>query len=152
MTPITIKDIEKRVWHSVTTVSHALHDYDDVNPETKEIVRQAAAEKRFAFIADPDDLIFTYFRNKGFLESLAEHNIPIENNLITTSDLTQHGGYAQAKQLLSLPPLPDAIVASNNLMAPGTIIAAQEKGLIIGKDISITGFDDTPMAEYSFPR
>ena len=41
---VTLKDIAKRVGKSVTTVSRALHDYDDVSPETKELVRQAAAE------------------------------------------------------------------------------------------------------------
>ena len=41
---VTIKDIAKRVGKSVTTVSRALHDYDDVSAETKALVRQAAAE------------------------------------------------------------------------------------------------------------
>jgi LacI family transcriptional regulator len=36
-------------------------------------------------------------------------------------------------------------------MALGAISAAQERGLVIGKDIAITGFDDTPMAEHSHP-
>jgi LacI family transcriptional regulator len=40
----TIKDIAKRVGRSITTVSRALHDYDDVSPETKALVRQIAAE------------------------------------------------------------------------------------------------------------
>lgn len=287
--PVTIKDIAKRVGRSVTTVSRAMHDYDDVSPKTKEMVRQAAAEmgytpssfaqrlqkqksdtlglvlptygprfsdpffseflagmgnkassqdfdilvstcppgdeellryqssvqgrrvdgfivlrtrrqdarieylcqvnfpfvafgrtegpcefpfvdedseygmhmivehlaksgrQRIGFIAAPEDLMFTYYRNKGFLESLEELNIPIDDNWITTGDLTQRGGYAQAKSLLNLSPLPDAIVASNDLMALGAISAAQEKGLAIGKDIAITGFDDTPMAEHSHP-
>jgi LacI family transcriptional regulator len=41
---VTIKDIAKRVGKSVTTVSRALHDYDDVSPETKALVRQVASE------------------------------------------------------------------------------------------------------------
>lgn len=41
---ITIKDIAKRVGRSVTTVSRALNDYDDVSPNTKEIVRRTANE------------------------------------------------------------------------------------------------------------
>jgi LacI family transcriptional regulator len=75
----------------------------------------------------------------------------VDEDLITTGDLTQRGGYAQAKKLLDIAPLPDAIVASNDLMALGAISAAQERGLVIGKDIAITGFDDTPMAEHSHP-
>ncbi len=36
-------------------------------------------------------------------------------------------------------------------MAFGAMSAAQDRGLVVGKDISITGFDDIPMAEYSHP-
>lgn len=41
---ITLKDIARRVNRSVTTVSRALHDYDDVNEETRELVKRTARE------------------------------------------------------------------------------------------------------------
>lgn len=41
---ITLKDIAHRVGKSVTTVSRALHDFDDVSPETKAEIRQIADE------------------------------------------------------------------------------------------------------------
>ncbi len=41
---VTLRDIAKRVGKSITTVSRALHDYDDVSPETKALVRQVAEE------------------------------------------------------------------------------------------------------------
>lgn len=41
---VTLKDLAQRVGKSVTTVSRALHDYDDVSPETKALVRRAATE------------------------------------------------------------------------------------------------------------
>lgn len=40
----TLKDIAQRVGKSVTTVSRALHDYDDVSPKTKAEVRSVAEE------------------------------------------------------------------------------------------------------------
>jgi LacI family transcriptional regulator len=36
-------------------------------------------------------------------------------------------------------------------MAIGAMRAVQERGFIIGKDIAVTGFDDTTMAEHSHP-
>ncbi|MEA3350855.1 MAG: LacI family DNA-binding transcriptional regulator, partial [Chloroflexota bacterium] len=42
--PVTLKDIAKKVGRSVTTVSRALHDYDDVSPKTKSEVRRVAEE------------------------------------------------------------------------------------------------------------
>ncbi len=40
--PVTLRDIARETGYSVTTVSRALNDYDDVSPETKEIIRTAA--------------------------------------------------------------------------------------------------------------
>ena len=40
--PATLKDIAEKVGKSVTTVSRALHDYDDVSLDTKERVRLVA--------------------------------------------------------------------------------------------------------------
>jgi LacI family transcriptional regulator len=33
----------------------------------------------------------------------------------------------------------------------GAISAAQKRGLVVGRDIAITGFDDIPLAEHSHP-
>jgi len=41
---VTLKDIARRVDRSVTTVSRALHDYDDVSEETRELVKRTARE------------------------------------------------------------------------------------------------------------
>lgn len=41
---VTLKDIAKRVNRSVTTVSRALHDYQDVSQETRELVKRTARE------------------------------------------------------------------------------------------------------------
>jgi LacI family transcriptional regulator len=41
---VTLKDIAERVNRSVTTVSRALHDYDDVNEETRKLVKHTARE------------------------------------------------------------------------------------------------------------
>jgi len=42
--PVTIKDIARRTGKSITTVSRALHDYDDVSAETRATVRRVADE------------------------------------------------------------------------------------------------------------
>ncbi len=42
--PVTIKDIAKRTGKSVTTVSRALHGYNDVSPETRALIVRVAQE------------------------------------------------------------------------------------------------------------
>ena len=53
--------------------------------------------------------------------------------------------------LLSLPEAPTAVIACNDLMALGAVSAAQRAGLVVGRDIAITGFDDIPLAELAHP-
>jgi LacI family transcriptional regulator len=107
--------------------------------------------KRIACISPPQDLMFAHYRLQGFQEGLSQAGLTLDNSLIQVGDLTQRGGYQQALKILDLPSPPTAIAACNDLMAFGAMSAAQDRGLIVGKDISITGFDNIPMAEYSHP-
>ncbi len=57
--------------------------------------------------------------------------------------------YLQAKKLLEDREL-DAIFCVSDLMAFGACQAAEEAGLVIGRDIAIVGFDDIPTAKYVY--
>jgi len=107
--------------------------------------------RRIACIAPPGELMFAHHRLQGLRQGLATHDIPLAESQIVYSDLTQRGGYAAAELLLAQSPLPDAIAAGNDLMALGAMSAAQSRGLTVGQNIAITGFDDIPMAEHSHP-
>jgi len=106
---------------------------------------------RIACISPPPELMFAHYRLQGFIDALAEAGIPVDNSLFRVGDLTQRGGYEQASGFLDSPSPPTAIAACNDLMALGAMSAAQDRGLVVGKDISITGFDNIPMAEHSYP-
>jgi LacI family transcriptional regulator len=107
--------------------------------------------KRIGCIVPDPDLMFARYRLAGLREGLEEHGITLADSCIRIGDLTQRGGFEKAGELLDLPNRPSAIAACNDLMAFGAMSAAQERGLVVGKDIAITGFDDTPMAELSHP-
>ena len=107
--------------------------------------------RQIACLTPPQDLTFALYRMHGFRTAMETAGIPVDDTLIVQSDLTQRGGYEQTRQLLARGDPPTAIAACNDLMAFGAIRAAQERGLNVGIDIAITGFDDIPMAEHSTP-
>jgi DNA-binding LacI/PurR family transcriptional regulator len=107
--------------------------------------------RRIACIGAPPDLMFSQHRFAGFRAGLAAHGLPLEATLLVEGDLTQRGGFRQAERLLDLSNPPTAIIACNDLMALGAMSAAQQRGLVVGQDIAITGFDDTPLAEHAHP-
>lgn len=104
-----------------------------------------------ACILPPPGLAFSEKRLAGLQDGLAEFNVRLEAPYIKEGDLTQKSGYQLGCELLDLPKRPTAIIACNDLMAFGVMSAAQDRGLVVGKDISVTGFDDIPMSEYSYP-
>ena len=107
--------------------------------------------QRIAFIAAPDNLFFAHARLEGLKQELEKLNLHLDEKLIRVGDLTQSDGFRQTEALLDLNEEPTAIVACNDLMALGAISAAQKRGLVVGKDIAIIGFDDVPQAEHNHP-
>lgn len=69
-----------------------------------------------------------------------------DEHLIQPGDFTRRKGLEGARELLKLRPPPTAIFAGSDLMALGAMEAAQECGLQVPEDLSIAGFDDSPLA------
>ena len=107
--------------------------------------------QRIAFISAPQNLMFCRSRRSGFSAVLKRSGVNLSPEYHVTGDLTQRGGLQAMNQLLDLSPQPTAVVACNDLMALGAISAAQKRGLVVGRDIAVTGFDDIPLAEHSHP-
>ncbi len=106
---------------------------------------------RIACLAPPSDLLFAEHRLIGLRQALGGHGLQLPESLIVLGDLTQKSGYQATLRLLDGAQPPTAIAACNDLMALGAMSAIQERGLVVGRDIAVTGFDDIPMAEHSHP-
>lgn len=106
---------------------------------------------RIAYITPPQYLTFSRFRRQGFCDTMARHGLDVPDEYILEADLTETGGYQAAEKLLSLDTPPTAIMTGNDLMAFGVMNAAQSRGLTIGQDLAVGGFDDIPAAEHVYP-
>jgi DNA-binding LacI/PurR family transcriptional regulator len=106
---------------------------------------------RLAFITEPTHLTKSFLRAQGFCKTLEMRELPIDNELIIEGGFRQHSGRLIGERLLKMSNPPTAIVACNDLLALGAMSIAQERGLQIGRDISITGFDDIILAETAHP-
>lgn len=97
------------------------------------------------------DIAFTGFRHEGYRQGLADAGIPYRAEYVVNGDLWWSGGYQGTQLLLDNHPELTAIVACNDLMALGAMSAIQGRGLQVGRDIAVAGFDDIPAAEYAYP-
>jgi LacI family transcriptional regulator len=106
---------------------------------------------RLACIAEPTNLTKSFHRVQGFIDGVQAHNLPFTPDLIVETNFRQRSGHQSAHQLLDASAPPTALVACNDLLALGAMSAIQERGLTVGKDISVTGFDDILLAKYANP-
>jgi LacI family transcriptional regulator len=107
--------------------------------------------RRIGFIGASEDLYFATNRLDGYRAGLAQNGLSEIRELITSADLTQSGGYQAAQHLLDLPQSPSAIIGINDLTALGAMRAGLERGLVIGRDLAIAGFDGTEAGEHAHP-
>ena len=108
--------------------------------------------KRIGFIAGPDYYVSAHVRRGGFVDGLTAHEITIAEELDKKGTYSFESGYEAARDLLVREDRPTAIIACNDEMAIGTYKAAFELGLRIPEDLSVIGFDDSPIATRVFPQ
>ena len=102
--------------------------------------------QRIGLIAGPNSLSTGSERSAGYQRALLSAGLPIDQELIQTSNFRQDGGYRSMGTLLDLPDPPSAVLVSNNLMTLGALQMIHERGLNIPDQISLIGFDDMAWA------
>ena len=85
-------------------------------------------------------------RFQGYQDALQAAGIAYDPGLMRDVNWSQSPSYYAARELLLLPVRPTALVCVCDVSALGAFQAARELGLEIGRDISITGFDDVGLA------
>jgi len=132
-------------------------DYPSIQVENKNsmssLVEHLVAQgfQRLAFVGGPENLTIHHDRFAGYLQGLADHNLPFDPLLVTQADLTSPGGYQAASQLLSIANPPDAMICVNDETAFGVLHAAHEAHLAVGEEFAVTGFDGVQDSNYSQP-
>jgi LacI family transcriptional regulator len=65
---------------------------------------------------------------------------------------TYDSGVEAGRRLLARADRPTAILAQNDDMAVGAMMAARELGLTVPDDVSVVGFDDSEVSRITWPR
>ncbi len=107
--------------------------------------------QRIAHIAGHPDHGATTWRLDGYRDGLGQCGLRYDASLVVQGRFTFDSGVAAARKLLGLAAPPSAIFAANDDMAAGVIWACSEAGLCVPRDLSVCGFDDTPMSRQIWP-
>lgn len=107
--------------------------------------------RRIGVIAGPKGFRSREERRSGFLEGLKACGIEVPSDLCFDGAYTFESGVEGAEALLARKQRPTAIFASNDEMAAGVYQVARQMGLSVPEDLSIIGFDDTPVSSRLWP-
>jgi len=106
---------------------------------------------RIGFIKGHPDHNVTQLRFNGYLKALNEANIETDISLVKQGYFTHESGEDCARHLLSMEKLPTAIFACNDYMAAGVLKVANQKGIAVPHDLTITGYDNAPISRHIWP-
>lgn len=114
-------------------------------------VRHLAAlgHRRIAHIAGPPGVSTAMDRRRGFELAAAEAGISTEI-IVTAPAYTEAAGRHAAEEVLRGPPV-TAIAAANDMLCLGVYEALAAAGLQVGRDMSVTGFNDMPFVDRISP-
>ncbi|PCD04091.1 alanine racemase [Sphingomonas spermidinifaciens] len=93
----------------------------------------------------------TEARLLGYGQAFHAAGLTMRLDRIEQGLFTRESGRVAAARLLESADRPSAIIAQNDEMALGALIAARELGLSVPEDLSIVGFDDTELAQLAWP-
>lgn len=90
-------------------------------------------------------------REQGFRDAMQEAHLSLPEHWVVEGQYTYRGALGATQRLLSEKVRPTAIFASNDDMAAAALAVAHGMGIDIPGELSIAGFDDTPMATTVWP-
>ncbi len=90
-------------------------------------------------------------REKGYRKAIEDAGLTVTENRISYGDFSFQSGKACMKKLLDLDKEITAVFAASDDMAIGAISAAYERNMSVPNELSVIGYDNTKVAEMSYP-
>ena len=115
----------------------------------KELVSHLVHEhgrKHIAFVSGPEGNTDADERLNHYKEALAENGLEFDPNLVTYGNFSEYCVDIVSDLIDRNEGKIDAICFANDMMCRGGYKAIESKGLRVGKDIAVTGYDDSEVA------
>ena len=105
--------------------------------------------RRLARVAGLPRLGHTIIRDRAFAAAVSAHGV---HGAVRYADFSAESGRAAAKELMSRPDRPTAILFDNDLMAVSAVAALAELGLRVPDQVSLLAWDDSPLCRLTHPQ
>src|SRR5690625_488352 len=120
-------------------------DYEEAAFEATELL-MSKGHKHPAFIYGQEDIELNNLKFSGYKRALKAANVEVNEDYIINKSYSYEAGINAINQLLSLSEPPTAVFVASDEMALGVIHGAQDRGLVVPKDLEVLGFNNTRLA------
>lgn len=107
--------------------------------------------RRIGLIQLPSDMVSSEPLYLGYAQALEEAGVALDPQLVIEAGRNDNDGYLAMQELVNTAEPPTAVFASSDELAFGAMHALYDAGLVVGKDVSLVGFDDVPLAAHTHP-
>ncbi len=108
--------------------------------------------QRIGYIKGHPDHGASEKRYQGYCKALEKHGIDLDPSLVRQGYFDYESGLEGAEALLDIQNPPTAIFASNDDMAAAVLSAAYRRNISVPQNLSVAGYDDTPIAAIISPQ
>lgn len=107
--------------------------------------------KRIACISGPSMYLDAWSYTRSYRAVMAEHGLDVLPDLVAECEPTEENGMTLASIMFDLEPRPTAIVCNSDLIAWGVTQAAGSRGIVLGRDVSLIGLDNSAISPLTKP-
>src|SRR5580698_249205 len=126
----------------------SINDFEASRAMTRHLL--GLGHRRIGFINGHPNQTASGQRFRGYIEGMTEAGLSVGTDQVEQGYFTYRSGLEAAEKLLTAWK-PTAIFASNDDMAAATMAVAHRRGLDVPADLTVVGFDDTPLATTVWP-
>ncbi|CAG0927167.1 Catabolite control protein A [Thermoflexales bacterium] len=107
--------------------------------------------RRIVLLRGPADNEDAHWREMGYREALAAHNLELDPRLMGVGDFEREVARATIEKMLASDTSFDAVFTGDDEAAVGVMLALEARGVKVPEEISVVGFDDQRLAEILHP-
>ena len=155
MGDITVEEFAEKFRHIPTIFMSTVTDlpgchslisdnYQGISMVVEHLIEKHHCE-HILFMTGPKNNTDSIERKHAYLDTMARHSLPVTPKMIGTGNFSEFVN-DEVEKLLDDNPDAQAIVFANDDMAIAGYKVCKKRGLVVGKDILITGFDDSDIA------
>ncbi|MFA7119116.1 MAG: LacI family DNA-binding transcriptional regulator [Sphaerochaetaceae bacterium] len=155
--PSEILDRKANEWYPIVVLDRTIdnpyiksilvNNYDSMYALVDSLAKKGFT--RFSFLGGVENSADNKERYQAFADALIANGVRFTRDGYIAGDWHENSGIRAAQILLLTETCPQVLVCANDNMAMGAIKTFNKNGLIVGKNISVTGFDNNAIAEYN---